>query len=212
MKRLIATRNIGKLRELVELLGDVPFELVSLDDVGIDDEVEETGDTFEENAALKAETYARLSGLPTLADDSGLEVDALDGEPGVLSARYGGDPNISDQDRVSLLLNNLKDIPWEKRTARFRCVVALATPAGEVLATAEGTLEGVIRRVEAGSGGFGYDGDLSLNILIRTFVVREPQVSFHVGGGIVADSDPELEYQGTLDKARALVQALGGPA
>ena len=99
IKLLIATRNAGKLRELTAMLGDVPFDIVSLNDIGIDDEVEETGETFEENAALKAETYARLSGLPALADDSGLEVDALGGEPGVRSARYAGE-DATDADQI----------------------------------------------------------------------------------------------------------------
>ena len=147
-KLLIATRNPGKMREYRRLLGDVAYELVSLDELGIRDEVEETGDTFAKNASLKARAYSALSGLPTLADDSGLEVDALGGEPGVRSARYGeksplaplyerGGPDIpppereermSDRDRVELLLGNLKGVPWERRTARFRCVIAIATP------------------------------------------------------------------------------------
>ena len=109
-KLLVATRNAGKLRELTQLLGDVPCDLVSLDDVGIDHEVDETGSTFDENATLKAEAYCRLSGLITLADDSGLEVDALGGEPGVHSARYAG-PDATDADRVTFLLAKLADIP-----------------------------------------------------------------------------------------------------
>jgi XTP/dITP diphosphohydrolase len=155
MKLLIATRNIGKLRELVDLLGDVPFELVSLNDVGIDDEVEETGDTFEENAALKAETYARLSSLPTLADDSGLEVDALGGEPGVRSARYAGD-DASDTDRIAFLLGKLENVPQEQWSARFRCVIALSWP-GEPTEFHPGACEGMIVSEPRGSNGFGYD-------------------------------------------------------
>ena len=127
---LIATGNPGKMREYVSLLSDIPFELVSLHDLGITHEVEETGTTFEENAWLKASEYAAISGILTLADDSGLEVDALSGEPGVRSARYGGDACQSDQDRVKLLLKNLEDVAWEKRGARFRCVIAIAKPAG----------------------------------------------------------------------------------
>ena len=130
-KLLVATRNAGKLRELTELLGDVPCDLVSLNDVGIEYEVDETGSTFDENAALKAETYCRLSGLNTLADDSGLEVDALGGEPGVRSARYAG-PDASDADRVALLLAKLADTPHAARTARFRCVIAIAAPGEDV--------------------------------------------------------------------------------
>ncbi len=125
---LIATGNPGKMREYAGLLQGIPFELVSLRDLGITHEVEETGDTFEENAWLKASEYAAISGLLTLADDSGLEVDALSGEPGVRSARYGGDSCISDQDRLQLLLKNMQDVPWEERGARFRCVISIVLP------------------------------------------------------------------------------------
>ena len=134
-KLLIATHNPGKVREFRALLGGVPFELVSLNDAAITEEIEETGDTFEENARLKACGYAALSGLTTLADDSGLEVDALDGQPGVRSARYGEETvdkdasrKLSDQDRVTLLLRNLDGVRWDRRTARFRCVIAVANP------------------------------------------------------------------------------------
>jgi len=125
---LVATGNPGKMREYGVLLEGLPFELVSLRDVGITQEVDETGETFEENAWLKASEYAALSGLLTLADDSGLEVDALGGAPGVRSARYGGDACQSDSDRVELLLKNMEDVPWEERTARFRCVIMVAAP------------------------------------------------------------------------------------
>ena len=145
---LVATRNRGKIREYRELLGAASYRLVSLDDVGVPDEVEETGETFWENAALKAALYAAAAGLPALADDSGLEVDALGGEPGVRSARYGEPLSIdeplsaadsaasqspavsmSDQDRVNLLLRNMAGIPWARRTARFRCVICIAGPS-----------------------------------------------------------------------------------
>ena len=134
-KLLIATHNPGKIREYRALLGDVLFELVSLSDAAITAEVEETGSTIEDNARLKACGYAALSRLTTLADDSGLEVDALDGQPGVRSARYGDaaadkdqSPKLSDQDRVTLLLRNLDGVPWDRRTARFRCIIAVANP------------------------------------------------------------------------------------
>ena len=118
-KLLIATRNPGKVVEYRHLLRDVPVQLVSLDDLGIPDEVEETGETFRENAWLKAHTYSSLGGVLTLSDDSGLEVDALGGDPGVHSARYGGNACNSDEERVNLLLSNLDGVPWEKRTAVF---------------------------------------------------------------------------------------------
>ena len=154
-KLLIATHNSGKLRELAEILGDAPFQLVSLSDVGIDTDVEETGLTFEANATLKAETYRDLSGLPTLADDSGLEVDALGGEPGVRSARYAGE-NATDADRIALLLRNLADTPADERTARFRCVIAIAAP-GKRTRLFDGACEGLIVDDPRGDNGFGYD-------------------------------------------------------
>jgi len=164
---LIATGNPGKMREYIDLLQGIPFELVSLRDLGITHEVEETGETFEENAWLKASEYAAISGLLTLADDSGLEVDALSGEPGVRSARYGGDSCTSDEDRVELLLRNMKDVPWEERGARFRCVIVIALPEdakippkGEpstLIAQAEGFAAGMIQYNPQGDDGFGYD-------------------------------------------------------
>jgi XTP/dITP diphosphohydrolase len=155
-KLLIATHNSGKMREYRQLLRDAPFELVSLDDLGITEEVEETGDTFEENARLKALAYARLSGMLTLSDDSGLEVDALNGEPGIRSARYGGDANATDQDRVRMLLSNLEGVPWEKRTARFRCVIVISRPKGDD-ASVVGSVAGMIQYRPEGNEGFGYD-------------------------------------------------------
>ena len=153
-KLLIATHNAGKLAELRDLLSDVPYTLISLTDVGIELDVDETGQTLEENAALKATTYAQLAGLLTLADDSGLEVDALDGAPGVHSARYAG-PDATDDDRIAKLLDNLTPHakPW---TARFRCVIAIATPGGEVELYG-GACEGVIISRPRGDNGFGYD-------------------------------------------------------
>ncbi len=154
-KLLIATRNKGKLRELTELLGDIPYELVSLDDLGIHHDVEETGSTFEENAILKGETYCELAGIKTLADDSGLEVDALDGEPGVRSARYAG-PNATDAERVEFLLGKLEAKDTDKWTARFRCVIAVAEP-GRPTTLHSGSCEGVIAPEPRGDNGFGYD-------------------------------------------------------
>ena len=155
MKLLIATRNQGKLREYEALLAGLGLELVDLTEAGIAFEVEERGATFEENAVLKARAYAQASGLFTLADDSGLEVDVLGGEPGVRSARYDGHSG-SDEDRYRLLLRHLEGVPEQERRARFRCVIATATPGGEVH-TAEGTCEGRIAFQPRGSHGFGYD-------------------------------------------------------
>ena len=163
---LVATRNPGKAREYEQLLRGIPFQVTSLDEIGLAEEVEETGSSFEENACIKARAYSALSGLLTLADDSGLEVDALGGEPGVKSARYGG-LGSSDEDRVELLLKNLKDVPWEQRTGRFRCVIAIARPPGEV-ETVTGVVEGIIQYKPKGANGFGYDPVFYLPHLGRT--------------------------------------------
>jgi XTP/dITP diphosphohydrolase len=159
-KLCIATHNAGKQVEFRELLADWPGEIVFPADLGLALEVEERGDSFAEIAALKAVAYARTSGLPCLADDSGLEVDALGGAPGVYTARYAG-PGASDADRYNKLLAELGDLPPEQRTARFRCAVALAYPDGAAggrgVDVVEGTCEGVIAFAPRGEHGFGYD-------------------------------------------------------
>ena len=168
---LVATHNPGKMREYRGLFRDLPYDLISLDDLGITLEVEETGETFLENAWLKARGYAAEAGMLTLADDSGLEVDALRGEPGVRSARYGGDACKSDQDRVELLLRNLEGTPWERRTARFRCVIAVARPPaadGEDVASVVGSVAGMIQYEPVGDEGFGYDPVFYLPSFDRT--------------------------------------------
>ena len=160
MKLLIATHNPGKLQEyrhlFRELLGDLPLQITSLSDEGIDREPDETGTTFEENAILKASAFADWSQLPTLADDSGLEIDALQGAPGVRSARYGGTGRGEDARRVQLVLDQLQPVRWDRRTARFRCVVAVAV-AGRPMQTASGVVEGIINWQPQGEHGFGYD-------------------------------------------------------
>lgn len=155
VKLLVATHNQGKVKEYAEMLADLEAEWVGLADLGIDLEVEETGRTFAENAVLKATVYARECGCLTLADDSGLEVDALDGRPGVHTARFGG-PGLSPVERYQHLLAVMQDIPEEQRTARFKCVIALARPE-ELLGTAIGICPGRIAHAPAGNGGFGYD-------------------------------------------------------
>ncbi|HWQ13560.1 MAG TPA: XTP/dITP diphosphatase [Roseiflexaceae bacterium] len=154
-KLLIATTNPGKLREYAAIFAGLPLELRTLRDEGITDDVEETGATFAENARLKAEYYTARSGLPALADDSGLEVAALGGEPGVYSARYAG-PGKSDAERNAFLLQKLEDVPFHARLARFVCAIALARPGGET-ELVEGVLYGVIEHAPRGEGGFGYD-------------------------------------------------------
>jgi XTP/dITP diphosphohydrolase len=152
---LLATNNPGKVREYKSLLGELPLELVLPRELGVNAEVGEVGETFEENARLKATVLAARSGLLALADDSGLEVEALGGEPGPLSARYAGE-GASDKERVEFLLAKLKGVPWEKRTARFRCVIAIAEPEGEV-ELCSGECHGFITFEPRGEKGFGYD-------------------------------------------------------
>jgi XTP/dITP diphosphohydrolase len=155
VKLLLATNNNGKIREYRNLLRELPFRVVTLAEQGITTVVDEVGSTLEENARLKATTMASQSGLLTLADDSGLEVDALGGEPGPLSARYAGE-NASDRDRVNYLLSRMKDVPWEKRTARFRCVIVLASSNGKI-ESCSGECDGLIMLEPYGESGFGYD-------------------------------------------------------
>jgi len=152
---LVATNNPSKLKELTELLTGYPYTLLSLADLGIGETVAETGATFEENAALKARSYARMGATLTLADDSGLEVAALGGEPGVLSARYAG-LGADDSQRIAYLLDKLDNVDDADRTARFRCVIALAIPGGDVRLYS-GECKGRILRKPQGENGFGYD-------------------------------------------------------
>ncbi len=154
-KLLLATRNAGKAREYSLLLQRSPFELTNLDAEGIQEEVSESGKTFQENARLKAVGYALDNRFLVIADDSGLEVDALGGAPGPLSARFGGE-GASDRDKVNLILSRLQDVPWEKRSARFRCVIAVAFEQ-KVIGLCEGVCEGVISFEARGKQGFGYD-------------------------------------------------------
>ena len=169
---LIATHNQGKLREYRTLLADLPLKVVNLDEAGVDFDVDETGTTFAENALLKARAYAAATGLLTWADDSGLEVDALDGAPGVYSARYAG-PDATDEDRYRKLLHTLAAQPDAPRTARFRCVVALVTPDGAAYTT-DGVCPGVIIDEPRGSHGFGYDPVFLLPDLGQTMAELPP--------------------------------------
>ena len=154
MKALLASGNRGKLRELQDIFRNTGLELVSCADAGVAlPQVEETGKTYLENARLKAESLAKSSGMPALADDSGLEVDALGGAPGVRSARYAG-AQATDADNITRLLTEMADKPG--RAARFRCVLVIAWPDGE-LVRAEGVLNGTVAREARGKNGFGYD-------------------------------------------------------
>jgi len=174
MKLLVATSNEGKKAEFAFLLAGLGYELVSLSDLGLAPSVDETGNTFEENALLKAQHYAALTGLVTLADDSGLEVDALQGEPGVRSARYAGE-QASDQDRYHLLLDRLQDVPLAKRGARFRCAIAIAWPDGH-WQMAQGACEGIIATETRGCYGFGYDPVFYLPEFHATMAELAPEI------------------------------------
>ena len=156
-KLLIATNNPGKIREYQEIFRALPLGMTSLAAENIDLDPEETGTTFVANALLKVRAFAAASGLLTLADDSGLEIDALGGEPGVYSARYGNTAKDDHQARYQIVLDKMKNVPWRERTARFRCVIALADANGDVVGTVDGLLEGLIDVEPKGSGGFGYD-------------------------------------------------------
>lgn len=153
MKLLVATQNPGKIREFRLLLAPLEATICFPSDLGLSIDVPEDGDTYTDNASQKALTYAQASGLLTLADDSGLEVDALDGAPGLHSARYA--PG-HDVDRVAAILAHLEGVPPERRAARFRCVIVVASPGGETY-SAEGVCPGRIISEPAGQGGFGYD-------------------------------------------------------
>ena len=154
-KLLLATNNQAKVREYKSLLHDLPYELATLAEQSINISVSEVGESLEENARLKATALAAKSQLTALADDSGLEVDALGGEPGRLSARYAGE-GASDRDRINYLLTRLEGVPEEKRSARFRCVIAIATPDGKV-ELCSGECQGFITFTPRGEHGFGYD-------------------------------------------------------
>jgi len=165
-KLLLATSNLGKIREYRLLLDGLGYEITTLAEEGITKAVAESSNSYEQNARLKAVTYAKLSRLLTVADDSGLEVDALNGEPGINSARFAGKA-ATDAERVSLLLARLKGVPWERRTACFKCVIAIATPKGQI-DICYGECNGMIALEAEGENGFGYDPVFFLPEINRT--------------------------------------------
>ena len=156
MKVVLASKNKHKLEEISQITEKFGMELVLESDLGVDIDVEETGSTFEENSFLKAEAVMKATGLPALADDSGIAVDALNGEPGIYSARYDFDESLDDWGRLQLLLKNTEQVPDERRQAKFVCVITLVTPQQEII-QARGEVHGMLLRTPAGQGGFGYD-------------------------------------------------------
>lgn len=156
MKVVLASRNPHKLVEISKITEKFGMELVLQSDLGLDIDVEETGTTFEENSLLKARAVMEATGLPALADDSGICVDALNGEPGIYSARYGFDPTLDDWGRWELLLKNTEHVPDGQRQAKFVCVITFLTPEGQTI-QARGEFHGELTRSPAGKNGFGYD-------------------------------------------------------
>ena len=156
MKVVLASKNKHKLIEISKITEQFGFELVMESELGLDIDVEETGSSFEENSYLKAEAVMKATGLPALADDSGIAVDALNGEPGIYSARYGFDDSLDDWGRLKLLLKNTEQVPDGKRQAQFVCVITMVTPDGNVI-QARGEVHGELLREPRGENGFGYD-------------------------------------------------------
>ena len=156
MKVVLASKNKHKLAEISRITEKFGFELVLQSELGVDIDVEETGSTFEENSFLKAEAVMKATGLPALADDSGIAVDALNGEPGIYSARYGFDESLADRGRLNLLLKNMENVPDGQRQAKFVCVITMVTPEGTTI-QARGEIHGELLREARGENGFGYD-------------------------------------------------------
>lgn len=194
MKLLAATNNKGKIKELSDILSGLGITVLTPQGAGLSLDVEETGSTFEENAVLKARAWSEASGMPSLADDSGLCVDSLGGRPGVLSARFAGE-GASDGENIELLLKSLKGVSG--RSARFVCVAALALPAGEVI-TAEGRYEGVIIDTPLGTGGFGYDPVFFDPLAGKTLAQMGPE-----------EKNARSHRRQALDKLREKLQASG---
>ena len=189
MKVILASQNQHKLVELSAILSQLGFEIALESEYGLHVDVDETGTTFEENSLLKAEAVMKASGMPVLADDSGLMVDALDGAPGVYSARYGH--KSSDAERIAYLLENLKDVPAERRTAKFVCVITCLWPDGRRI-VARGECPGQILFAPKGTGGFGYD---------PVFFVPELRKTF---GQLTAEEKASVSHRGKALRAFAV--------
>ncbi len=174
MKVVLASKNAHKLKEISKITEKFDMELVLESQLGVDIDVEETGSTFEENSFIKAEAVMKATGLPALADDSGIAVDALNGEPGIYSARYGFDQSLDDWGRLELLLKNTEQVPDSSRQAQFVCVITLVTPEGQVI-QARGEAHGELLRQPAGEGGFGYDPIFYYPPLSKSFAELSPE-------------------------------------
>ena len=174
MKVVLASKNPHKLVEISKITEKFGMELVLESELGIDIDVEETGATFEENSFLKADAVMRATGLPALADDSGIAVDALNGEPGIYSARYGFDDSLDDWGRLLLLLKNMENVPDGSRQGKFVCVITMVTPDGQTI-QARGEAHGEILRAAVGANGFGYDPIFYYPPLGKSFAELSPE-------------------------------------
>ena len=197
MKVILASKNQHKLTELSAILSQLGFEIALESEYGLDIDVDETGTTFEENSLLKAEAVMKASGLPVLADDSGLMVDALDGAPGVYSARYGH--KSSDRERTEFLLENMKNVPDGERTAKFVCVITCLWPDGRKI-VARGECPGVIARETHGENGFGYDPVFYLPELGMTYAELPSEQKNAISHRARALQDFCRKYQQTQEK------------
>ena len=174
MKVVLASKNRHKLEEISKITEKFDMELVLQSELGVDIDVEENGATFEENSFIKAEAVMKATGLPALADDSGIAVDALNGEPGIYSARYGFDETLDDWGRLELLLKNTEHVPDGQRQAQFVCVITMVTPDGQTI-QARGEIHGELTRAPAGENGFGYDPIFFYPPLGKTTAELDPQ-------------------------------------
>ena len=179
MKVVLASKNPHKLVEISRITEKFGFELILQSELGVDIDVEETGTTFEENSFIKAQAAMEATGLPALADDSGIAVDALNGEPGIYSARYGFDESLDDHGRMMLLLKNTENVPDGSRQAQFVCVITMVTPDGQVI-QARGEAHGQLLREPVGTNGFGYDPIFYYPPLGKGFAELPPEVKNQV--------------------------------
>ena len=201
MRVVLASKNKHKLVEISKITEKFGFELVLQSELGVDIDVEETGTTFEENSFLKAEAVMKATGLPALADDSGIAVDALNGEPGVYSARYGFDESLDDWGRLLLLLKNMEHVPDGQRQARFVCVITMVTPDGKTI-QARGEIHGELLREARGENGFGYDPIFYYPPYGKTTAEMEPEEKNAVShrGNALRVLNEKLKEAGYADK------------
>ena len=201
MKVVLASKNRHKLVEISKITEKFDMELVLQSELGVDIDVEETGTTFEENSFLKAEAVMKATGLPALADDSGIAVDALNGEPGVYSARYGFDESLDDWGRLELLLKNTEHVPDGARQAQFVCVITMVTPEGQTI-QARGEIHGELTREPRGENGFGYDPIFYYPPLGMTTAELSPEVKNSVShrGNALKIFYEKLKEAGYADK------------